>query len=134
MVQEKADSDAAAAEGTSQMWVAQKYIEQPLIINRRYFALLLLMMCRLPLQSLVCIIQAAHAAHAVLLCRTALQPCLSFDTETTHDQKPCSVRAVAAVQSTKNKGLHFCARLIPCCGACAQIGNVGGILVSGLQM
>lgn len=35
-MQEKADADAAAAEGTSQMWVAQKYIEQPLIINRRY--------------------------------------------------------------------------------------------------
>ena len=34
-MQEKADADAAAAEGTSQMWVAQKYIEQPLIINRR---------------------------------------------------------------------------------------------------
>ncbi|KAL0034006.1 hypothetical protein WJX79_002466 [Trebouxia sp. C0005] len=36
-IKEKADSDAAAAEGTSQMWVAQKYIEQPLIINRRKF-------------------------------------------------------------------------------------------------
>ena len=35
VVQEKAEADAAAAEGTSQMWVAQKYIEQPLIINRR---------------------------------------------------------------------------------------------------
>ena len=35
-LQEKADADAAAAEGTSQMWVAQKYIEQPLIINRRH--------------------------------------------------------------------------------------------------
>ena len=35
VVQEKAQADAAAAEGTSQMWVAQKYIEQPLIINRR---------------------------------------------------------------------------------------------------
>ena len=35
-MQEKAEADAAAAEGTSQMWVAQKYIEQPLIINRRY--------------------------------------------------------------------------------------------------
>lgn len=34
-MQEKADADAAAAEGTSQMWVAQKYIEQPLVINRR---------------------------------------------------------------------------------------------------
>lgn len=36
VAQEKAEADAAAAEGTSQMWVAQKYIEQPLIINRRY--------------------------------------------------------------------------------------------------
>ena len=35
VIQEKAEADAAAAEGTSQMWVAQKYIEQPLIINRR---------------------------------------------------------------------------------------------------
>ncbi|DBB01698.1 hypothetical protein WJX77_004961 [Trebouxia sp. C0004] len=36
-IKEKADADAAAPEGTSQMWVAQKYIEQPLIINRRKF-------------------------------------------------------------------------------------------------
>ncbi len=52
-MQEKADSDAAAAEGTSQMWVAQKYIEQPLIINRRYLALSSLMMSRLLLQRMI---------------------------------------------------------------------------------
>jgi len=89
MVQEKADSDAAAAEGTSQMWVAQKYIEQPLIINRRYLALSLLMMSRLPLQRLIYTLTAAHAGHGRLVVSDqTLQPCSSLDTETTNSTRP----------------------------------------------
>lgn len=89
MVQEKADSDAAAAEGTSQMWVAQKYIEQPLIINRRYLALLLLMMCGLMLQSLVCTVRATHAGHEKLVVSDqTLQLCSNPDIKSTTSARP----------------------------------------------
>ncbi len=82
MMQEKADADAAAAEGTSQMWVAQKYIEQPLIINRRYNALLLLKMSRLLLQSLIHTLTAAHAGHGrPVVSHQTVQPCSGLDTK-----------------------------------------------------
>ena len=58
-MQEKAEADAAAAEGTSQMWVAQKCIEQPLIINRRYPTLDQKKLCRR-----TCLTMHRHLRHA----------------------------------------------------------------------
>ena len=81
-MQEKADADAAAAEGTSQMWVAQKYIEQPLIINRRYLTLPYLIPTvpgpYLGLAPLLLLFkcQLLHGVRSVLLVQHHVQACV----------------------------------------------------------